>query len=79
MWRKIKSQLNAAPPEQPVALLVGVGLQLCHRLVLLDEFEELGGVQLGIAAVKLLQRHGLYVDVYRLVSVYYFIVDQQFR
>lgn len=45
-------------PEQVVALLVCVGLQLCHWLVLLDEFEELWGVQLRISAVKLLQRHG---------------------
>lgn len=45
-------------PEQVVALLVWVGVQLCHRLVLLDEFEELCGVQLRISVVKLLQRHG---------------------
>lgn len=44
-------------PEQVVALLVCVGVQLCHWLVLLDEFEELWGVQLRISAVKLLQRH----------------------
>lgn len=46
------------PPEQLVALLVRVGLQLCHWLVLLDEFEELCGVHLRITTVKLLQRHG---------------------
>lgn len=46
------------PPEQLVALLVCVGLQLCHWLVLLDEFEELWGVHLRITTVKLLQRQG---------------------
>lgn len=42
-------------PEQLIALLVCVGLQLCHWLVLLDEFEELWWIQLRVTTVKLLQ------------------------
>lgn len=43
--------------EQLVALLISVGLQLHDRIILLDEFEQLGGVQLRIPIVVGLQNH----------------------
>ena len=45
-------------PEQLVALLVCVGLQLHNRLILLDEFEQLWGVQLRITVVIWLREPG---------------------
>lgn len=46
------------PPEQLVALLVRVGLHLHDWTVVLDEFEQLGGVQLRVTVVVRLQKHG---------------------
>lgn len=53
----ISKQIGKHWPEQVVALLVRVGLQLHDRLVVLDEFEQLWGVQLGVAIVVWLRTH----------------------
>lgn len=53
-----KKKRKKKRPEQLVAFLICVGLQLHNRLILLDELEELRGVELGITIVIGLQKHG---------------------
>lgn len=49
---------NTHWPEQFVALLVCVRLQLHNRVILLDELEQLWGVQLGVTVIIRLQGWG---------------------
>lgn len=55
-------------PEQLVALLVCIGVQLHDGVVVLDELEQLGGVQLRVAVVINLQ------DLYHILNNYLIII-----